>query len=257
MAISNKKNTLLRYGSLEGSGNYMGSVASAIFAGRSIEKFRNGDSSRGVIAGCQIISSADSAAKASSSVFGKVAKNIGGTVAKADGAVDVLFNKIGGETGTSILNNMSKTTGAASKIGAVAQSAINPLLCVSAGIRVLKDDDQYARLIEETSAMGMMFGTEAVMKCVRNGITGQAQATKGLSGKVANVLSNNKNTSEILSKLKKGFDNIGKSKNGNVKQTLLKVGLDVLFVGGSILAFNVGQKIGKKLSHRDENSQKQ
>lgn len=220
----------------------MGAVASILFAGRNIDKCVNKhESTRGVVAGCQSISSADS-------IFSTITKGTGNILSKADGAVDSIFSKLGK---TETLDDIVKTTGAGTKIGAVAQKAVNPLLCISAGVRVLNDEDQYAALIEETAAMGAMFGTEAIMKYARSAATGSKQATKGLAGVVAKKAGNFEAVSNLAKKATEFYNKLGSSKHGSAKQMILKAGIDLLFVAGSITAYNIGKKIGKVLSGRN------
>lgn len=231
----------------------MGIVSSVLFAGRNGYKCVNqDDTTRGAVSLCQSISSLDGISSSTSSLFSGVAKTAGNVLNGVDNAIETVFKNVGGETGEKVLEKMSSSTGAATKVGAIAQKAVNPLLCVAAGVRVLKDDDQYAALIEETSAMGMMFGTESVMKYARSAITGSSQATTGLAGKTANLLSSSSTVTNLTDKISKWYTNLGTKTNGSAKQTLVRVGIDVLFVAGSILAYNAGKKIGELLSHRSD-----
>lgn len=231
----------------------MGVVASTVFMARNIDKCANQkDYMRGGVALCQSVSSADSAAKTATSVFSNAFKGVGNFMSKADGAVDVIAKKVGGEGGQKAVDTLVRTTGAGSKLGAVAQSAVNPLLCVASGIRVLKDDDQYAALIEETAAMGAMFGCEGIMKYARSSITNTGKAEKGIAGLVTKFAEKTPAIKNLSKKAGEMFKKLGEGKNGNLKQTALKIGIDALFVCGSILAFNAGHKLGEKLSHRDK-----
>lgn len=227
----------------------MGVVSSTLFAARNADKCAHkGESTRGAVALCQSVSSVDGVTGSASSIFSNVTKTAGNALKSLDGTIDNIFSKI---NKTDALDDIVQSTGANSKIGALAQKAVNPLLCVAAGVRVLNDDDQYAALIEETSAMGAMFGAESLMKCARSSITGSSQATKGLAGAVAKTAGKSSTLTKALSSAKSWFDNLATTSNGSAKQTLFKVGLDVLFVGGSILAYNLGKNLGEKLSHRD------
>lgn len=226
----------------------MGTLAAAAFGLRNGYKcVAQGDKTRGVVAGCQAISSVDSLA--SSSIFQNLTKGTGNLLAKTDGAVEAICSKVDKTGG--FLDDAMKATGAGTKIGALAQKAVNPLLCISAGVRILKDDDQYARLIEETSAMGTMFAVESAMKYARSAVTGGAQATGGMAGLFAKTLGNSK-VSGLMGKINQKYQALGGSANGSTKQLLVRLGLDALFVAGSILAYNAGQKIGTMLSHRQE-----
>lgn len=227
----------------------MGVVSSTLFAARNADKCAHqGESTRGAVALCQSVSSVDGASNSVASIFSGLTKNTGNALRKLDGAIDNIFAKF---NKTDCLDDIMSTTGANSKIGALAQKAVNPLLCVAAGVRVLNDEDQYAALIEETAAMSTMFGAESLMKYLRSSITGSTQATKGLAGAVAKTASKSGTLTKALSSAQKWFNNLGTTTNGSAKQTLVKVGLDVLFVGGSILAYNLGKDLGEKLSHRD------
>ena len=217
----------------------MGTVSSIIFGARNIAKCANGEKTRGVVGSEQVLSAMDSVA---------------GVLSKADGAVDSIFGKIGK---SDTLEKIVTETGANSKIGAIAQKSINPLLCVAAGVRVLKDDDQYAALIEESAAMATMFGMESVMKYARAASTGGIQATTGLSGKVAGLLQSSKNISTLAEKAGAWFNNLGATTHGDTKQKLVKIGIDLLFVGGSILAYNLGHKFGEALSGRNKTESNQ
>ena len=227
----------------------MGVVTSVLFAGRNGYKCVNQhESTRGAVALCQSVSSLDGISSSASSLFSGVTKGAGNILKGADDAVEAIFKNIGGEA----LEKIASSTGASTKIGAIAQKAVNPLLCVAAGVRVLNDDDQYAALIEETSAMAAMFGTESVMKYARSAITSSTQATTGLAGKTANLLSSSSTIKNLADKASEWYTKLGSSTNGSAKQMLVRIGLDVLFVGGSILAYNLGKKIGEFFSHRGD-----
>ena len=75
----------------------------------------------------------------------------------ADNFICKTLENIGKEGAADTLKKAAKASNC-SVVGTIASKAVNPLLVGAAGIRVLKDDDQYSALIEETSAMGMMFG---------------------------------------------------------------------------------------------------
>ncbi len=236
----------------------MGVVTSVLFAGRNGYKCVNQhEGTRGAVALCQSVSSLDGISSSTSSLFSGLTKSTGNVLKGADEAVENLFKNIGGEAGEKTLEKITTSTGASTKIGALAQKAVNPLLCVAAGVRVLNDDDQYAALIEETSAMATMFGAESVMKYARSALTNSSQATTGLAGKTANLLSSSSSIKGLAEKASKWYKNLGTSTNGSAKQMIVRIGLDALFVGGSILAYNVGKKIGEFFSHRgDEENNK-
>ncbi len=231
----------------------MGVVTSALFAARNANKcVTQNDTTRGAVAACQSLSSLDGIASSGSSIFSGVSEAAGNVLQGLDDTVETIFKNVGGESGEKLLDKISSSTGASTKIGAIAQKAVNPLLCVAAGVRVLKDDDQYAALIEETSAMGLMFGTESVMKYARSAITNTAQATEGLAGKTANLLSSSSTVSNLAKSASEWYTNLASTSHGSAKQMLVKIGVDALFVAGSILAYNAGHKIGEVLSGRNK-----
>ncbi len=217
----------------------MGTVSSFAFGLRNMDKcFEGGDKTRGFVAGEQMIGVLDGTAN---------------VLKKADGAVQSIFQKLGK---ADVLENMVKQTGANSNIGAVASKTVNPLLCVASGIRVLNDDDQYAALIEETCAMTTMFGAESIMKYARTATTGGTQATSGMAGKISNMMSSSSKIKELGESAGKWFSNLANTKGGNSKQMLAKIGIDLLFVAGSILAFSLGHKVGETLTGRSGKNEK-
>jgi len=229
----------------------MGIVSSMAFAVRNTDKcIRKGDKTRGAVALCQSVGTLDNVSQATSSIFSNVTKTAGNVLSKADGVVEKVFSKI--DKSGEFLDGAMKATGATTKIGALAQKAVNPLLCISSGIRVMKDDDQYAALIEETGAMTGMFAAESAMKYARNAITGSSQATTGMAGKFAKVLGSSDKISNFMQKIADKYNSLAGTSHGSAKQMLVRVGIDALFVGGSILAFNLGHKIGEALSHRNK-----
>ncbi len=226
----------------------MGFVSSVLFAGRNFGKcIDKDDTTRGVVGTCQTIGATDDVLH-SSSIFSNFLNKSETFLKASDDAIETVFEKLGGKAGT--LDKAVETTGAGTKIGAIAQKAVNPLLCVAAGVRVLKDDDQYAALIEETTAMGAMFSMEAIMKYARSAATNTPEATTGLAGKAAKILNNSSTIKELTETLRTKFKDLASTPNGSAKQTLVKVGVDLLFVAGSILAYNLGHKAGELISNR-------
>ena len=118
----------------------MGVYATAIFDIRNIGKVSHGDKGRIGAAAAQTTNLVNAASKSSIEPLQKGATTILNYVDDAGNLVGV--------------------TNAASKVTSVASKAVNPLLCVASGMRVLNDEDQYAALIEETCAMGTMFAGE-------------------------------------------------------------------------------------------------
>ena len=196
----------------------MGVYATAIFDIRNIGKVSHGDKGRIGAAAAQTTNLVNAASKSSIEPLQKGATTILNYVDDAGNLVGV--------------------TNAASKVTSVASKAVNPLLCVASGMRVLNDEDQYAALIEESCAMGTMFAGEKLFKTL---------VSNPLSGKEV------KSTSELVSKVASSIQDATKNLSGG-KKKLLAIAADVALVGVSIFAFDTGKKVGKMLSGRDEES---
>jgi len=221
-----------------------GIVQTGIFCARNAGKVASGrDTARVGATGAQLLSLTDKVSH-NASVFGE---GILKATDAADSFICGTLRNAGKEGAAEALETAAKASNG-SVIGTIASKAVNPLLIAAAGVRVLKDDDQYAALIEETSAMGMMFGAEKLMKTAKSTFFDIAEngakelsESKGLKDGIKNVATRALNTAAgWFSKLGKGG------------QTLTKVGIGLLFVAGSITAYNVGKSIGKKLSGRAE-----
>jgi len=221
-----------------------GIVQTGVFFLRNGGKVASGkDTGRVGAAAAQLGSLTDKVAN-TASIFSDAAKSATGFI---DKGILTAANKIGKEGAVDAVNKFAQksaeTCGTNSIFGAVASKAINPLLVGAAGIRVLKDDDQYAALIEEGSAMSLMFGAEKLMKSTKNNfLTLTASSDSALKEAI-----NSGGLEKILAQTAQKFK--GLSKNG---QTAAKVGLGLLFVAGSIGAYGIGKTVGKKLSGRDE-----
>lgn len=196
----------------------MGVYATAIFDIRNIGKVSHGDKGRIGAAAAQTTNLVNAASKSSIEPLQKGATTILNYVDDAGNLVGV--------------------TNAASKVTSVASKAVNPLLCVASGMRVLNDEDQYAALIEETCAMGTMFAGEKLFKTlVVNPVSGkEVKASTELAGKIASSI-----------------QDATKNLSGG-KKKLLAIAADVALVGVSIFAFDTGKKVGKMLSGRDKES---
>ncbi len=137
--------------------------------------------------------------------------------------------------GTSIFAEVNKT----SRISQVANNAakyvsksVNPLLCVASVARVAASDDRPSALIEETCAMGGMFGVEALMK--NQFKEGSLLAECRLVKNSVNSLNNFCANTRFLNKFKAGTI-------GNVLKGLG-------FIIGSISAYAAGHTIGKSIA---------
>ncbi len=219
-----------------------GIVRKGIFGTRNFGKHSAVNTAIGAL---QWNSVADSVAN-SASIFGEGLSNAASTALEfVDSGILKATDAIGCSDAAKAL---SASEGTKSIIGAVANKAVNPLLCVAAGVRVLNDDDQYSALIEEGSAMGLMFGTEKLMK------TGTKKfyqiAEKGASSVLSESTGIKKTLADTIQKAAKGF-----SKLTSGQKTLAKIGIDLLFVAGSIGAYTLGKNIGKKITGRDNDAQ--
>lgn len=231
------------------AGSIDGIVQTTVFCLRNGGKVATGkDTGRVGAASAQLCSVTDKVAS-SSSIFGET---ISGTASKAlsyaDDGIMAVANRLGCNEA---LTNMASNASTKSVFGALAQKAVNPLLIGAAGLRVLNDDDQYAALIEEGCAMGLMFGAEKLMKTQRNNFYKLAEGAIDTIGEAAKSSGVRETLSKVISEAANKFKNLPKG-----QKTAVKVGLELLFVVGSICAYSVGKYIGKKLSHRDKNTAK-
>ena len=210
-----KKNTLFICGKVLKVSIIMGIYATAIFDIRNIGKVKNGDIGRVGAVAAQTTNLLNAASQSSL----KPVQNVANTLLNG---VDDVGKFVG-------------VTNAASKVTNIASKAVNPLLCVASGIRVLKDDDQYAALIEEGCAMGAMFAGEKLFKTlIANPVTQKEVKTTA------------KWASKIVSTLQDATKNLS-----GTKKVLVSIAADLALVGVSILSFDIGKKIGKTLSGRD------
>ena len=219
-----------------------GIVQTGIFCARNKGKVATGkDTGRLGATGAQMLSLTDKVSH-NASVFGE---NVLKATDAADSFICSTLRSAGKEGAADALETAAKASNG-SVIGTIAAKAVNPLLIAAAGVRVLKDDDQYAALIEETSAMGLMFGTEKLMSTAKS-------AFFDIAENGAKELSESKGiVSSIKNLATKGLNNAAKWFTGLSKggQTAVKVGIGLAFVVGSITAYNVGKAIGQKLSGR-------
>ena len=219
-----------------------GIVQTGIFFLRNGGKVASGkDTGRVGAAAAQLGSLTDKVAN-TTSIFSDAAKSATGFI---DKGILAAADKVGKTKAVEAFAQKSaETAGTNSIFGAVASKAINPLLIGAAGIRVLKDDDQYAALIEESSAMGLMFGAEKLMKTTKNSFL---TLTTSSDGALKETIEHSDGIKKILAQTAQKFKAM--SKNG---QTATKIGLGILFVG----AYSIGKTLGKKLSGRDEQASK-
>lgn len=162
-------------------------VSSLIFACRNVDKTQNGDIGRAPVAAAQTIN-----------VLGEVTK----------------YNKAlakGAEATVSLFDNMAKKSKAVEytvKGLNWATKNVNPLICISGGLKVAMSEDKTEAAVKEVAALSTMFAGEGIAK---------------------NVLP------KLIKKLPLG------NKAGAVAKGLL-------FVGASISSYALGEYLGKDLA---------
>ena len=162
-------------------------VNKLIFACRNVNKTENGEIGRAPVAAAQSINVLNQISK-----YNKV-------IAKGtDAAVSVFDN----------LAQKSKVVDYTVKGVKWATKNVNPLICVSGGVKVLMSDDKTTAAVKEVAALSTMFAGEAVAK---------------------------KLLPKLIAKLPVG------SKAGAIINGLL-------FVGASIASYSVGEKLGTDLA---------
>ena len=162
-------------------------ISSAIFACRNVDKTQNGEVGRAPVAAVQTINVMNQAAK-----YNKA-------IAKGAELTTSVFNKWADKN--RVVNYTVKGINWATK-------NVNPLICVSGGVKVLMSDDKVSSGIKEAAALSTMFAGEAVAKKV---------------------------LPEIIKKIPVG-NKVGTLING------------LLFVGASIGSYSVGEVLGKDLA---------
>ncbi len=172
---------------------------------------------RKVTSYCQDISTADETIK--------VVKE----TTKGSKCVDALARTLNSSKKTSKLLDWS------CKGAEFASKAVNPLLCVAAGARVLNAEDKKSSFIQEGLAMGAMFGVEGIIK-----------SNLGLAGKSAKYV-NNKFLLNLATKTKT-FLATTKFLNKIPTNRLTGIIKAAIFVIGSCTAFAAGQKLGKVIT---------
>lgn len=221
-----------------------GIVQTGIFFFRNSGKVATGkDTGRIGAAGAQLASLTDKVAS-EASIFGKT---ISGAAKTATGVIDdgilAFADSIGAKEAA---EGLKASAGTSSVFGAIAQKAVNPLLLTAAGIRVLKDEDQYAALIEEGCAMGAMFGMEKLMKTAKTSFFEAAENGIKTAAGTPDKKGIAKGLKNIFNEAVKKYSSFGKTGQG-----ISKVIIGLAFVAGSIGAYSIGKAVGKKLSGRD------
>lgn len=189
-------------------------LSSAIFCVRNVDKTKHGEVGRSAVAVGQAKKVVDSVMK----IDGKIGK----------GTTKAIENVIN-------FSNKSKTLQFSGKIIKFASDNINPLICVSSGIKVAMAEDKETTFINEAGALSGMFLAEK-------------HAKKGL-----NKLFESKTVTELCEKGVKAADAKGyKAISSAIKSspTVLK---GLFFVFASIGGYTIGSKIAKKITHTNEN----
>lgn len=194
----------------------MSTYATALYCGRNIGKVHNGDTGRAGAAMAQTTNLINAASQSSVAPIQK-------------GAAMILH-------GVDDAGKYIGVADAASKVTNFASKAVNPLLCVGAGVRVIKDDDKYAALIEESAAMGAMFASEKLFKkLISCPVAGQEV----------------KSTAKWITNIASKITDATKGLTGG-KRKLAVIAADLALVGVSILSYDIGKKIAKNFSNREE-----
>ncbi len=185
---------------------------SLIFSSRNVKKTENGEIGRAPVAAGQ-------------------AANAFKAVAKYDNAVGR-----GAQTATSIFTKMSKDSKVlkyAGKVVDFASKNINPLICVSSGIKVATSDNKLETGILEAGALAGMFLGEGVMKRYQDKIFNETNVTK-----VINKAHNNKTIGKFAQK-------VLKTKYAGKYAELVK---GIAFVAVSISSYSAGKKLADNLA---------
>lgn len=174
-------------------------VASTIFCIRNTNKVEHGQIGRVPVAMGQ-----------AKNVFNTV-KELDNSIGKTAQTASSIFNKA--SKGEKLLEYGGKFVNFASK-------AVNPLICVSAGIDVITAEDKDTALIKNSLALGSMFAVEKTMKKHMHKVT----EIKGVDKIAEKVMS--------IAKTQKGQKNLATVIGG------------VAFVIGSCTAYSIGEKLG-------------
>ena len=142
------------------------------------------------------------------------------------------------------LSKTSKVVNGLSKVVSFTADNVNPLICVTSGVKVLASDDKVDTGIRETYALATMFGAEAVAKSVlgmpyteKDSVTGKT-ITKTRDGLYKKNLFIKKQVDAMKEycDTKKAFGKISlKGVPGGIK--------GLLFVGASIGGYKLGTAV--------------
>ncbi len=189
-------------------------IASCIFACRNVDKTKNGDVGRSTVALGQTVG-----------LLQEVSKYDGLAANSARSALSV-FSK---------LANEHKAFEYAGKAVQFAADNVNPLICASGVLKTAMSDDKVGTGVTEVAALSAMFAGEGMIK------------------KNYDKAVNSKTVKEGISKLSKTkvlkplFEYLEKHKLKGKAGAIIK---GLLFVGGSMTSYAVGQKFGEATANR-------
>ena len=182
-------------------------VSSLIFACRNVDKTKGGEIGRAPVAAAQGIKVANEVVRYNKalSTGADAAISAFDTIAKHSKVVDYGLKGV-----RWAVNN------------------VNPLICVSSGIKTLTAEDKISTAIKEVGALSTMFAGEAIAKKLLN--------NKELHKNIATKLT--EYAPKLMTKAKPLFS----GKIGNIIKGLT-------FVGASIASYTVGEKLGNNLAN--------
>lgn len=191
-------------------------VASGIFAYRNADKTKNGDIGRGAV------------------TLGQTAGLVQ-EVAKYDG---VAANTA--RSALSVFSDLAKQNKAFEYAGKVTQFAVNnvnPLICASGVVKTAMADDKVKTGITEAAALSAMFAGEGLIKLNYDKVA-NSKTVKDTLKKVSDTKA-----------MKPVFEYLEKNKlNGKIGAVVK----GLVFVGGSMASYSIGQKYGDIAANRVE-----
>lgn len=189
-------------------------VASGIFAYRNADKTCNGDVGRGAVTVGQ-----------TAGLVQEVAKYDGIVAKTARSALSVFSD----------LAEKNKAFEYAGKVTKFAVNNVNPLICVSGGIKTAMSDDKVKTGITEAAALSAMFAGEGLIKANYDKMVASQTVRNGIK-----YLSKSKVFKPI-------FEYLKKHKLEGKAAAVLK---GLIFVSGSIMSYDIGHKLGEPVADR-------
>lgn len=189
-------------------------VASGIFAVRNADKAKNGDIGRGAVTVGQTAGLVQEAAKCESVFSGTVRGTLSG------------------------LSNLAKEYKAVDYAGKAIKFAadnVNPLICASGVLKTAMSDDKVGTGITETAALATMFAGEGLVKLNYDKLI-ESKQFKDLLEKASKT----KNLEPVFKYLEKH----------NLKGKLGTIIKGLVFVGGSMGSYAIGQALGDDIADR-------